>query len=145
MKRIKKCPACGSGNLMLRRKSLSRGTFFDACRDCAAIWESIPEGEHFKRDGELLAFHQPCDNCAFRPGSPESEDKKAWRELIEKLRDGGHFFCHKGVPILELGAGSAASFDFPKGPDGKEDINKLRFCRGYLNAWLAWMRPGPGT
>jgi hypothetical protein len=41
----------------------------------------------------------PCDNCAFRPGSPEQADTAKWKELIAKLRAGGTFHCHKGVPI----------------------------------------------
>lgn len=141
MKKLKKCPRCNSANLLRNQPHPERpkGTIYDACRDCMAIWESIPAGEHYKRDGELMPFHEPCDNCAFRAGSPESQDKVEWRKLIDQLRAGGQFCCHKGVPLVTVGEGSRASFDFPKGPDGKEDRNQMRTCRGFLNAWSKWV------
>lgn len=110
-----------------------------------AIWESIPDGEQYTRDGEMLRFHEPCDNCAFRPGSPESQDKAEWRKLMEKLRAGGQFFCHKGVPLVTVGEGSKAEFDFPKLPNGEWDREHMRLCAGYCKAWGAWMRQKYGT
>jgi len=103
-----------------------------------AIWESIPTGEHYRRDGEMLAFLEPCDNCAFRPGSPESRDKEEWKKLLDQLRAGGQFFCHKGVPITGVGEGSCASFDFPKRPDGEWDRDQMRMCAGWLRAYWRW-------
>lgn len=145
--KLKKCPKCNSGNIVRRQKHPQRpdGTFYDACRDCMAIWESIPAGEQYKRDGEMMPFHEPCDNCAFRPGSPESQDKAEWRKLIEKLRSGGQFFCHKGVPLETVGTGSLASFEFPKRADGEWDRERMRTCRGYLNAWSKWTEQQFGT
>ena len=76
------------------------------------------------------SFSAPCDNCAFRPESPEQADTAKWKELIAKLRAGGAFHCHKGVPIA------------PKSEDGfaypKHKPEKLRLCRGYLNALGKW-------
>jgi hypothetical protein len=142
MKRIRKCPRCNSAELRgpMPHPEKPQGTLYQACADCLAVWEAIPEGEHFKRDGEQLAFREPCDNCAFRPGSPESQDKPQWRDLMTQLKAGGSFYCHKGVPLVTVGQNSNASFDFPKGTDGKEDMNRMRLCRGYLNAWNIWMR-----
>jgi hypothetical protein len=137
--KLKKCPECGSANIRARLKVQSHETLYDICVDCCAVWESIPASEHFKRDGELIAFKQPCDNCAFRSGSPESQDKEAWRNLLEQLRAGGSFFCHKGVPIKTLGKGHGADFKFPLRPDGMPDKDQMRLCRGFLKAWAVWM------
>lgn len=147
--RQKKCPACQSGNIRTRLKLRSHDTAYDTCIDCKAVWESVPDGEHFKRDGELIAFKHPCDNCAFRPGSPESQDKAGWRLLLEQLRAGGTFYCHKGVAIKTAGEGHKADFDFPLGESGLPDKNQMRLCRGFLNAWAVWTaregRPRPAT
>jgi hypothetical protein len=67
---------------------------------------------------------------AFRPGSPEQTHAEKWKELIAKLRAGATFHCHKGVPLD------------PEGEDGfaypKDRPEKLRLCRGYLNALGKW-------
>jgi hypothetical protein len=136
---VKKCPKCGSRNLLLHQQPPGRTTFYDVCRVCVAVWESLPEGERYKRDGELMAFEKPCDNCAFRAGSPESENKVEWKKLLTELRAGGEFFCHKAVPLTTIGEGSRASFEFPQKADGKFDVGNMRLCRGFLNAWAAWV------
>jgi hypothetical protein len=145
--KLKKCPSCRSANIARHQRHPEKpdGTFYDACRDCMAIWESIPQGEQYKRDGELMAFHEPCDNCAFRPGSPESHDKAEWRKLMDKLRAGGSFLCHKGVPIKSVGEGSRADFDFQCDASGLPAPERSRLCRGYLNAWSNWTRQKYGT
>jgi hypothetical protein len=86
-----------------------------------------------------MPFREPCDNCAFRAGSPESQDKEEWKKLMEQLRAGGQFFCHKGVPLVTVGEGARASFEFPKRPDGEWDRDRMRLCRGFLNAWSKWI------
>lgn len=142
MSKLRKCPRCQSANLRgpMKHPEKPDGCLYTACADCMTVWESIPTGEHFKRDGELMPFREPCDNCAFRPGSPESQDKAKWRELMTSLKAGGSFFCHKGVPLVTVSTGSNASFDFPKGADGIEDPQQMRTCRGFLNAWSVWMK-----
>lgn len=136
--KLLECPSCKSSNIRQRLKVSGHDTLYDICADCKAVWESIPAGEHFKRDAELIAFKHPCDNCAFRPGSPESSDKPAWRDLLAQLRAGGTFYCHKGVPIRMLGRGHGADFNFPLNAAGVPDKNEMRLCRGFLNAWSAW-------
>lgn len=90
-------------------------------------------------EGERLSsFKTPCDNCAFRKGSPEQRDPEKWQSLRDAVGYGtGRFYCHKGVPIdPENGVG----FAYPK--DGK-DPKKLRLCRGYLNQ-LKFPEPASG-
>lgn len=149
------CPACGSKRLhvlpMARFADWGADGDWHGCLDCKAVWEPFPAV--YARDP--LAC-EPCDNCAFRPGSPEQQDPEGWKNLIAKLKPGGddrdygwleqgRFFCHKGVPIdLTKGPGN---FLFPQCPvmiDGEpvrtadgslattEDVRKMRICSGFL-------------
>lgn len=138
------CPACNSESIM---RILSRDLDkYDACLECRAVWERLPTGEPYRRDGELLPFGEPCDNCAFRSGSPESEDKEKWRALLASLRAGGKFYCHKGVPLdYSVHGGENVGFAYPVKPDGKHDTENMRLCRGYLNAWAKWEGFGKTT
>jgi hypothetical protein len=106
------------------------GRKLTVCR-CGAAWEPIDEADIWDRSDEHCGGKRPCDNCAFRPGSPEQADKAKWREMIAKLKAGGSFYCHKGVPIA------------PKSKDGfayPSDRRKLRLCRGYLDALGQWWK-----
>lgn len=137
------CPACGSSNVMNFRAMQIRGESAEptgGCMDCMKAWPLIPAGEDYKRDGEVLAFREPCDDCAFRAGSPESKDKKAWKELLAKLKGGGSFYCHKGVPydLKDAAQTGTNTYEFPKRPDGEYDQANMRLCRGFLNAWGRW-------
>jgi hypothetical protein len=132
------CPMCGSLETVSLVR-LHRGTRMSGCFACRALWETIPDGETHRRDGELMPWRKPCDNCAFRAGSPESQNRVKWRELLARLKAGGQFFCHKGVPIEQATiAEGLIEFDYPKGADGKEDPERMRVCRGFLNAWAVW-------
>ncbi len=149
---IRQCPLCSSTNIVELRACEVDHVPISGCGDCLAVWESLPTGEDYRTDGELMAFREPCDNCAFRPGSPESEDKAKWRELLAKLKAGGRFFCHKAVPFhtekmwtVKDEADTVKSFDYPKREDGKEDPEQMRLCRGYLNVWSKWIEQEFGT
>ncbi len=95
------CPKCKS--IRIERTTLPatglsvRETLYDLCRDCATVWEAYPDDWC-----EDVVGAEPCDNCAFRPGSPEQDDPEGWKHLVEILRSGGEFRCHKGAPILGL-------------------------------------------
>lgn len=149
------CPACSSHDV--RRvdhrgmpAELARHFTCDlgACLDCRAIWEAFPAAGYF----EDPVCAEPCDNCAFRPGSPEQADRDGWRSLIDSLSPGddgwfqSQFYCHKGVPIdMERGPGN---FVFPERPvmmDGSPvlepstgkpamtyDLGRMRTCSGFL-------------
>lgn len=143
------CPACGSPEVRRSdrlygpvRAELERA--FGAveialCLSCRAIWEPFPA------DGveEDPVCSEPCDNCAFRPGSPEQQDRAAWRELIAKLDPDpetgvprGRFYCHKGVPIdMTQGPGN---FLFPTRDDGTPDERRMRTCSGFLR--MVWAK-----
>lgn len=73
-------------------------TLFDVCFECHTIWEAYSEGWC-----EDVVGAEPCDNCAFRPGVPEHQDKEAWAKLIADLKGGREFKCHKGCPIVTKG------------------------------------------
>lgn len=132
------CPACGSARTVrIPAGFLESECQHSACRGCGAFWESLPAGEPYERDGEQIPFKEPCDNCAFRAGSPESQNRDKWRELLQRLKAGGRFYCHKAVPIDPDGG-----FDFPTKADAKAilvpDEDRMRMCRGFLNAWAKW-------
>lgn len=145
------CPACGSNAIVVVARpdvpeNLRRlmSADYQFCCDCGAMWEPFPET--YARDPVCAA---PCDNCAFRPGSPEQQDKAGWKSLMASLKpqdDGkwGRFYCHKGVPLDQARPGN---FLFPRRPvliDGKplrkadgtfatvEDTTRMRVCSGYL-------------
>lgn len=109
----------------------------EVCGNCKAAWEPLPPGgDHLDDDGTPFPFAEPCDNCAFRPGSPEQQDVEGWKKLMESLEGGSTFHCHKGVPITPE---SEIGFAYPG--DGK-DRRKLRLCRGYLQMWHTRMWKG---
>ena len=95
------CPNCKS--IRVERTTLPATglsvmeTAYDLCRACGTVWEAYPDDWC-----EDVVGAKPCDNCAFRPGSPEQDDPEGWKYLIEILRSGGEFRCHKGSPILGL-------------------------------------------
>lgn len=147
---LEACPSCGSGRIAcVLGLSVDR---LDFCMRCHRVWEPLPAGEPHTRDGEQMAFRRPCDNCAFRGGSAEREDRTEWQNLQSMLAHGGQFYCHKGVPFKVVNdAGEAAvapgdrGFEFPRvartvdvagacHPYQDYDRGRMRLCRGYLNA-----------
>ena len=96
-----------------------------SCPNCKTLWEPFDPDEIWDRDDPVCSFRQPCNNCAFRPGSDEQADREKWITLIDSLRQGAGFYCHKGVPIEP---GAEYGFAYPK------ERKNLRLCRGYLSA-----------
>jgi hypothetical protein len=140
------CPTCKSPRVHIHGdhgvKFYSRQIAI--CANCRTAWEPIDASLIWDASDPCASLSAPCDNCAFRPGSPEQSDTAKWKELIAQLRSGAAFHCHKGVPLD------------PEGEDGfaypKDRPEKLRLCRGYLNAlgngWGAAepdQSNGPGT
>ena len=137
------CPNCGGKRLMS-----AAGLPFDGCMTCGKLWERLPPGEPFTRDGEQMPFGVPCDNCAFRGGSDERKDSLQWQHLIQSLEEGADFYCHKGVPFAapDLKVGEV-KFEFPRKTchvdltgEAKAyetwDTSRMRLCRGYLNRFV---------
>lgn len=139
-----RCPNCRSHRIAC---GTGLAQMYDFCTKCLKLWERIPASEHFTIDGEMMAFHFPCDNCAFRGKSAERMDPERWNELQLSLAYGaGAFYCHKGIPLDVRNAepGGALEFEFPKKrktvdiagscvPYSTYDQSRMRFCRGYLN------------
>ncbi len=94
------------------------------CVNCRTAWEPIDPSQIWDPSDALCSFREPCDNCAFQPGSPKQRDPEHWRELMAGLKGGASFYCHKGVP---LDPGGKHGFAYPSNPA------KLRLCHGYLN------------
>ena len=165
--RDNKCPACGSRRIVDMAKADAAGVVavyagidcdWQGCRDCKAVWEAFPAV--YVRDPVCA---EPCDNCAFRPGSPEQKDPESWKGLIAKLKPtgdllrDGQFYCHKGIPIDM--ANGPGNFLFPQTPvlmDGKpvrnpadgsivttEDTSKMRACSGWLR--MVWAHAAKAT
>jgi len=143
---LEACPVCGSGRLLC-----ILGLDLDLCLDCKRCWERLRPEDPYTVDGEMMAFTTPCDNCAFRGGSPERADTESWQYLQNTLARGGAFYCHKGVPFKQdpvTGVPIIAGkneFDFPRKtasidlggaahPYQWYDQERMRLCRGYLNA-----------
>lgn len=154
------CPKCGSPNVVRILKEAIPPNIrkhldcdIEICNACRAVWEAFPAGGYI----EDPVCAEPCDNCAFRPGSPEQQDPETWRALMDSLKandgawQGGRFYCHKHVAIdMTKGPGN---FLFPQKPvtmdgvpmretDGTpvltHDTSKMRTCSGFLR--MHWSR-----
>lgn len=125
------CPTCGSRDTKAvdsPAMALTRvPTLIGVCRACQAFWEAYPAD--WKHDAVEA---EPCDNCAFRKGSPESEDREGWRALLADLRKGREFRCHKGAPMLIDQAATTVEFD------SAWIRTKGRSCAGFLRAMQQW-------
>lgn len=121
------CQKCGCRKVTVAKGLSAKGFGPDlaTCRNCHCLWEPFDPAQIWDRDDPVCSFKEPCNNCAFRPGSDEQQDREKWKALIDSLRQGAAFHCHKGVPIEP---GAEHGFAYPT------DRNKLRLCRGYLNA-----------
>lgn len=134
------CPNCGSGRVVVHGTAgISELKFYGpqiaTCADCRTAWEPIDETLIWDRTDPCASLREACDNCAFRPGSPEQADTAEWKKMIASLRAGASFHCHKGVPIDPE---SEHGFSYPHGADGIPNKRKLRLCRGYLSALGRW-------
>ena len=148
------CPSCSSGRLAC---VLPQRMGLDLCLKCLRVWERLPADEPFTVDGEQLPFRIACDTCAFRGKSPEREreDGAYWQDLQLLLASGGEFYCHKGVPFQPIGRlgldghlkASEQPFEYPRKTSTTDiagethpyqhfDKDRMRLCRGYLNAHI---------
>jgi len=136
------CPSCKSiriEHVSAPPTALShRPTDYDVCRACGTVWEAYPDNWC-----EDVVGAEPCDNCAFRPDSPEQKSPEQWRELVAKLRAGGEFYCHKGAPILGLTHAKKTS-------DGNYEVEfdadwirrRGRKCAGFMR--MVWAMSAKG-
>ena len=138
MKGVDECPACGSAKtFILHARGMESHA---ACRECGSMWEPFDPAALCIADDPMSMFKQPCDNCAFRPGSVERSDPEEWKKLRAELRDGiTSFWCHKGVPLSNE---PDQSHDQPRLADGTPDIANMRECAGWVALRLAHMQAG---
>jgi hypothetical protein len=144
-----RCPKCGSADVVrgdatefMEATGHSYGPEIAVCGACKALWEPIHHDLIFDHDDPVSSFTEPCSNCAFRPGSNEQRDRETWSKIKDNVAEGAGFYCHKGVPIE---AGAEHGFAYPtkkKGGATVYDTSKLRVCRGWLNAWSAFLDKG---
>lgn len=140
---IHRCPKCGSRKVIFAPDLACKGygPGLASCANCKALWEPFDPNDQFTLDEPLASFKEPCNNCAFRPGSHEQANVEKWKETMASLKAGGSFYCHKGVPIE---AGAEHGFAYPEKIDPAatkmagqaikvSDRGKMRICRGYLN------------
>jgi hypothetical protein len=143
------CPKCGSRQVHYDPNMTAggHGPGIAACANCKITWETFTADQLLDQI-PYSSFVEPCNNCAFRKGSPEQSDPYTWMKIKEGVEDGSPFYCHKGVPIAP---GSENGFDYPTrkaatnlaGKDvGVEvyDQRRLRLCRGWLNTRYALMK-----
>lgn len=148
---LEACPSCDSGHL-----TCVVGTELDCCLDCYRVWERLPADEPYTCDGEQMPFKTPCATCAFRGNSPEREAEggEYWKDLQQNLSLGGEFYCHAGVPFKVpdpfgqgLRGGITHEFEYPRKSSTVDlagetkayqhyDKDRMRLCRGYLNAHI---------
>ncbi|WP_017182240.1 hypothetical protein [Sphingobium xenophagum] len=134
MKGADQCPRCASRRTVDIDAPSPKGFYsriIRGCVNCKTLWEPFDPAEAIDPEDRLASFKEPCNNCAFRPGSPEQADTEEWKNTVASLKAGGRFYCHKGVPIDPA---NANGFAYPE--DGKNP-RKMRLCRGYLKMWGA--------
>lgn len=116
-----RCGGCGSRDMITTRLCDSQ-RLLGRCHDCGRLQDvetrDWPETE-------------PCDDCAFRKGSPEQSDPWQWMKIREIVESGQPFHCHKGLPY-DLKTGKYEAPDASKG--------RVTVCAGWLNAHVAHLR-----
>lgn len=104
------CPRCrGRRTVTERARAMGLShvpTLMAVCADCKTVWEAYPPD--WSHD---VVGAEPCDNCAFRPGAPEHEDRAEWKAMLAKLKAGQEFKCHKGAPIIIDAEAGTIEFD----------------------------------
>lgn len=120
------CPACGSRNVIYAEGT----TEACACADCKQLY--VPE---HRAD----PAKQMCNDCAWRPGSPERQDEYKWAMIVEAtiVQQEHPFYCHKGLACEVDLKGSAVSYLRP------ESEEQLTPCAGWKAHLLAYQNGTP--
>lgn len=140
MKGADQCPRCGSRRWADIENTVADfyGRTLRVCGNCRTAWESFDQADLLDADDRYSSFLEPCDNCAFRPGSHEQRDREEWKSLIERLGwpgdfpGAGRFYCHKGVPLDPEYHHGDSGYAYPVDAKGKYVTKRFRLCRGYL-------------
>lgn len=116
------CPACGSSSVIW-----ADGTDEAcACGDCNQLY--VPD---FRPE----PLKQMCDDCAFRPGSPERSDAYKWMQIIEAtiIEQQHPFHCHKGL-ACELDAGGS-TIRYLRPDPGQKQLTQCAGWKAHLRAY----------
>lgn len=115
------CPSCGSSNVVYPEGTREAC----ACADCLQLY--VPENR-------LDPAKQLCDDCAWRPGSPERQDEYRWAMIVEAtiVKQEHPFYCHKGM-ACELNAGGNA-IGYIR-PESEADMKPCAGWRAHLLAY----------
>lgn len=118
------CPACGSDRVIF--PDVTREAC--CCLDCRQLF--VPE---HRADPAV----QLCDDCAFRPGSPERADQYKWAEIIQTtIVDRSHpFHCHKGLACKVDAATATITYLQPE--PGQKPMTPCAGWRAHLAAYQA--------
>lgn len=150
MKGADQCPKCGCSKWVQGWQEMPNNPFLASalsklprhvrvCKNCVTMWEFFDEADLLDAGERYSSFKEPCENCAFRPGSPEQRDPEKWKELLttlqvdpETYQAKGIFFCHKGVPLdIHRVSPTDSGYMYPTNADGAFDVKRNRPCRGY--------------
>lgn len=107
------CGGCGSPVLLITH--LPDGKY-GCCSACLRLQEIETRAD---------PAAQLCDNCAFRPGSPERADPWGWMRKTEAFEYGQLFYCHKGMKAELTSDGSLRYLP-------GADLATLKPCAGWL-------------
>lgn len=114
------CPTCGSDQVVFPDLT------HEAC-GCLAC------GQLFVPEHRLDPTVQLCDDCAFRPGSPERLDGYKWAEIIEAtiVEQIHPFHCHKGLACELRGQ----SLHYLRPEEGQRPLTPCAGWRAHLKAY----------
>jgi hypothetical protein len=70
------CPACKSPRVHIHGDHGVKfyGRQIAICTNCRTAWEPVDRALVWDPSDPFGSFNEPCDDCAFRPGSPEQAD-----------------------------------------------------------------------
>lgn len=123
MNTVVTCPKCCSERVEILTLKID-GVLLEGCKECGAFWEA---------ELRECPAAKACDNCAWRPGSPERSDPDRWAFLMSEFERGAPFHCHKRVPAVLDQHGYVFAFEIVE-QDGRQVVRNAPVCSG----WLAW-------
>lgn len=116
------CPKCGSTAHYVAEVTNEAVV----CADCMTLY--VPET---REDPD----RQMCNDCAFRPDSPERKDHYKWAEIIQTtiVEEAHPFHCHKGMECVL--SGQTIIYDPKDRP--------MRVCAGWRSRMEAYRKGTP--
>ena len=125
---LRACPQCESDEVIFTGETSA----FGVCLSCRTIFVAYPD--NWCRDPFQA---EPCDDCAFRPGSPEQQDPERWAARMSRLKSDTLFYCHKGMPVDVDIAEQRTDYRADLPPE-----HRRRLCAGYARMIAAQIGKG---